>query len=507
MNVKRAELIQSLQNVKKSLHEDDSSLMEASEVVEKLRSSVPKSGDKSSVASDIKEQFQKALGEGVSVEKEWKPQKTSIKNIMDRVLVEATYEQQNNPNAMRLNLQSMVLDKTHAKFSINRNGVDALVELLYPNVNDKITIKVSVKNADDNLVEVGLEDQPYLTDLGAYILKLVDETIMGGMQNMAGIDSTKNQTTMYLGNKSGGMTGYPPTWEQGGETSGVTMWESDGHKISSLMALVEQEEDEEDLEADVGGVDEFAGLEGGEDAGTDAGFTEEDFAIDAGAPVDTGDFTADFGGDFGGGEGAGDVNAADEGTMVGDAEPDAEWSTFRDKTDWLQSSLDTMQNLTSNSIAQKMQQGTGVVLTSDEILNGTVGLRNDMPIDVIDKFLNVYPELDNIELKESDLDLIEQKLSLDDGQFDAWLQQKLPEFTGQDEVSATLDNEMFEEFEPMGGETEAELDQMDREAEATPEASFEDFMDSVSEEDTTTPEEIEAESEVDIPELPELPNI
>lgn len=501
MNVKRAELIQSLQNVKTSLRPDDSSMMEASQVVDKLRSSVPKSGDNSSLASDIKEQFKKALGEGVNLEKEWRPQKSSMKNIMDKVLVEASQQAQNSPNAMRLNLQSMVLDKTHAKFSVTRNGVDALVELLYPNVNDKITVKVSVKGADDTLQEIGLEDQPYLTDFGAYILKMIDETISDTSINGASGVGTQ----MYLGNKSGGMTGYPSTWDtQGSDTSGATMWESDGRRISSLMTLVEQEEEEEfdtDADADIGGVDDALSAEGG----ADVGFTEDEFAIDAGSPVDTGDFSADFGGGFGGSEGAGGVNSDNEGTVEGESEMDADWSTFREKTDWLQSSLDTMQKLTSTSIAQKMQQGSGVVLTSDEILNGSVGLRNDIPVDIIDKFLNVYPELDNIEIKESDLNQIEEKLSLDDGQFDAWLQQKLPELTGQDDVSTTLDNEMFDEFEPMGGDVE--LDGIEREAQATPEASFEDFLDDISTEDTTTPEEIEAESQVDLNELPELPNL
>jgi hypothetical protein len=260
------------------------------------------------------------------------------------------------------------------------------------------------------------------------------------------------------------------------------------------MTLIEQEEELEE-ETEIEG-EEFDSPEGAVDE-----FTEGDFAIDAGAPVDTGDFTADFGGGFGDTEAAGDVNADNEGEVSGEVD-DAEWSTFRDKTDWLQSSLDSMQKLTSNSIAQKMQQGTGVVLTSDELLNGTVGLKNDMPVDVVDKFLNVYPELDNIELKESDLEQIEEKLSLDDGQFDSWLQQKLPEITGQDEVSTTLDNDMFDDFSAMGGEETIEETE-----EATPEASFEQFLDDVSVDTEKTPDEIEAESKVDINELPELPNL
>jgi len=526
MNVTRAELIQSLQNVKTSLRPDESSFMEAQDVADKLRSTVPKSDTGKKIASRIKNQYNEALTEGANIEKEWRPQKSSIRNIMDKVLVEAAQQPQNSPNAMRLNLQSMVVDKMHAKFSVTRNGVEAIVELLYPNVNEKITVKVSVKGADDNLEEVGLEDQPYLTDFGAYILKLIDDTIANSAQSSGSVDGTQ----MNLGNASAGgsgLTGNTPSWEQGGESAGTNMWESDNSRIASLMTLVEQEEEEEDFDVDFGGVDDaLAGAEGGGlDVGGDAGFGEDDFAIDAGAETDTGDFTADFGGDFGGGdfgdEGGGDINAADDGMMGGEGEPDAEWSTFRDKSDWLQSSLDTMQELTSSSVAQKMQQGTGVVLTSDEILNGSVGLRNDMPVDVIDKFLNVYPELDNIELKESDLEQIEEKLSLDDGQFDAWLQQSLPSFTGQDEVSSTLDNDMFEDFDAMGGEPVGDdmmsADPMggdefmdedaEREAGATPDASFETFLDDLNPDEETSADEMEAESQVDLEELPELPNL
>ena len=231
MNLKRAELIQSLQNVKTSLRSDDASIMEAQDIAKTLRTSVPKTAENTKIASDIREQFQKALGEGVSVEKEWRPQATNMKLIMDRVLMEATFEQQNNPNAMRLNLQSMVLDKTHAKFSITRNGVNALIELLYPNVNDKITIKVSVKGTDDNLVEVGLEDQPYLTDMGTYIIKLVDETIANSTANQ----SAELGTESYFGSGGGDVSGFPP------------MWESDSRQFTSLMAIVEQEEEEEDF--------------------------------------------------------------------------------------------------------------------------------------------------------------------------------------------------------------------------------------------------------------------
>jgi len=185
-----------------------------------------------------------------------------------------------------------------------------------------------------------------------------------------------------------------------------------------------------------------------------------------------------------------------------------DYSTFRDKTDWLNSSLDTMQKLTASAMADTMQKGEGVILTSDEVLNGTVGIKSDSNGDVIDKFLKVYPSLDGIELSESDLISIEEKLSMDDGQFDSWLQTKLPQFLGQDEVSDVLDNEMFDKFEPMGGEEEPE---------ELPEMEFDEFMEKASSEAGQLPtEESEeeekadrkaAELEVGETEVNEFPNV
>jgi len=215
---------------------------------------------------------------------------------------------------------------------------------------------------------------------------------------------------------------------------------------------------------------------------------DNDFGFGGGGGSDFG--SGGGGEDFGGAEEGGDVNA--EGGPSGE---ETEFLTFRDKTDWLQSSMDTMQNLISQAMGQKMQEGKGVILTSDEIMNGTAGMRNvDKPVDIVDKFLKIYPELDEIDLTEEHLEQIEQKLDLNDNQFDAWLAQKLPELRGEDEVNETLDNEMFDDFKPMGGEEEPTTE------EPGMEGDFEDFMDETAPEETETPvERKEAEIELGLP--------
>ena len=180
---------------------------------------------------------------------------------------------------------------------------------------------------------------------------------------------------------------------------------------------------------------------------------------------------------------SGDVNA--EGGPSGE---ETEFFTFKDKSDWLQSSLDTMQNLIAQSMGQKMKEGKGVILTSDEIINGTAGMRNvDKPLEIVEKFLKIYPELDEIDLKAEDLEQIDEKLSLNDNQFDGWLAQKLPEFRGEDEVNKTVDTLDNSMFTPMGGEQTQEP-----ESEQGMGGDFQDFQDFL---DSTAPAPTETQAE------------
>jgi len=436
----------------------------------------------------------------------WKPQATSLKALSRRILIEAELEN-NKPNAFRLNLMPITLDISHGKFQAIRNGKTAIFELLYPNAKGKITVKVQVDGCDDKIVEVGLEDSEYVGNLGVYIIKLIDECIAQSVEGQQDeMNDYMNAGGEYATPPGSGLGkgSFPPTWQ--------AMGEADMRKIASLMEAPDDEEDvKPDDESMVAlGDDPSASGEEGDGEGE---FGEDDFSVDAGGVgTEMGDFTSDFGGDFGGGGGGGGGGSdfgGDEGEVNAEEgeismEEDVNYMTFRDKADWLNSSIDTMQKLVSQSVASKMQDGSGVIMTSDEILNGSAGLKGDTNFDVIDKFLKVYPELDSIDLTEEQLNQIEDKLSLDDGQFDSWLQQNLPEFSGQEEVNETLNNEMFDDFEPMGGEPD-----VGGEAPTPPEGDFNELVDkAVSEEDDeVTPEFKEAELEIGGTKSDEFPGL
>jgi len=589
MKIRRDELLKHLTEAVSPRTKSDG-VFSKSSVLESLQPHILKNTEQSKKFNDVRQKLQESAiknpAKGIvsptleSVTKVWQP-KTNVTNIVKRVLVEAALDARENPNAFRLDLKSIVMDKCHAKFSLKRANQVAVCELLYPNANDKITIKVSADGFDDVLEEIGLEDEQYVNNFGDYILQMVDESILGDVQSKQIGRNAPQRTQLMVGNKSGGLTGYPTTWETGSD-----LWESDMNTFANLMPIVEEVEDDfyepisfstpqnnftkskkskepawvmesfpsSDMHSDIKQFKDLMKLmeagaplgpadvnandseddvsmagEGPADPGLDAGggmddvfgdtFGADDFSMDNGANADVGDFSADFGGGFGGGGEAGGLDAgginADEGGLA-EGDEEEEFLNFSDKTDWLNSSLDTMQKLTSNSVAQQMQKGSGVILTSDEILSGTQGIKNDMPGDIVNKFLKVYPELDT-ELTVTQLDEIEEKLSLDDGQFDSWLQQKLPEFTGTQEVDDTLNNEMFMPFEPMGGEAEmggeVEMggepfdDGMGDEFGAVPEESeFNDLLDDFSEE-SSTPEYMQAEKDVVGPELNEFPNV
>ena len=502
--MKKSVILEALKSVKIDNSPKNVQRLDKKVLIKGLKDAAPKSDEKGSYLSQVYKNINNNLAKpdpkGITFESEWRPHGTSAKDLSRRILIEAEIEN-GRPNAFRLNLMPISLDNTHAKFQATRGEKTAIVELLYPNANNKITLKVQVDGAEDKLLEIGLEDPEYLENLGAYIIKIIDESVAESQEGQ------QEDTDGFLYGKGGVRTDEPAPSAAMSKGTHSPIWEavrdSDTQKMEKLMAIVEQgpEEDDEEPEDDpfakVGEDDAAGDVEGSDVEGSGAegkgegDFGEDDFAIDAGASTEMGGFSSDFGGDFGE-EGEGgkpeDVNSEDGIGM----EDDITFVTFRDKSDWLNSSLDTMQKLVSASIAEKMQDGSGVIMTSDEILNGTVGIKSDSNYDIIDKFLKVYPELDNIDLREEHLEQIEDKLSLDDGQFDAWLQQKLPTFSGQEEVNETLNNEMFDDFEPMGGE------------EAPPEGGegegeFDNLVEKAmmpEEDEISTPEEKEAEMEI-----------
>lgn len=509
MKMNKNDILGALQKQKIDNAPKNNQAFEKTDFLKKIGNFMPKPDGKGQLLDDSRKNLNGDLANPSSTikfESAWKV-RSDMKDISRKLLAESAILENSQPNAFRLDLGSLVLDKTHAKLGMTRSGESVRVELMYPNANEKITVKLSVDGVDDNIYELSLEDEAYVGNFGASILAQLDEMI----QSKEGMGLGDYDSEYYIGAKSGGVTGYSPNWE-----AGAGIGESrDVRRMNDLMALVEADDDEEDLglEDVEAGADETTGdeLDAGDVNSED--FDEADFSMDGGS-MDFGS-GVDMGGfdELGGADDAEGVNDTGDEFSV---EEDVNFMTFREKSDWLNSSLDAMQKLVAASVANKMQEGEGVILTSDEILNGSTGIKNDANAEVIDKFLKVYPSLDSIEFKEQDLDRIEEKLSLDDGQFDSWLQSELPAMRGDSDVDDTLNNEMFDDFEEMGGEKEEKFDGL---------GEFDDFIDDTTSDEgdiddmfaeisnaTEEDEEIDplrkqVESEVDGKELNEFPNI
>jgi hypothetical protein len=506
MKMNKNDLLGALKSQKIDNGPKNNQSFEKTDFLKEIGNFMPKPDGKGQLQDDSRKDLNTDLAKPSSTikfESEWS-NKSDMKDISKKLLAESAILENSQPNAFRLDLGSLVLDKTHAKLGMTRAGESVHVELMYPNANEKITVKLSVDGVEDNIYELSLEDEAYVGNFGASILAQIDEMI----QSKEGMGLGDYDSEYYIGNKSGGLTGFSPNWE----TSAGIAESNDAKRMAALMTLVEADDDEEDLGLDDAeeGSDE---LEGDAADVNSEEFGEADFSMDGGSmdfgtDVDMGDFGG-MGGDEGGESGVNDTG--DEFSM----EEDVNYMTFRDKSDWLNSSLDTMQKLVASSVATKMQDGEGVLLTSDEILNGTIGIKNEANTEIIDKFLKVYPSLDSIEFKE-DLDRIEEKLSLDDGQFDSWLQAELPGMRGDSDVDDALNNEMFDDFEEMGGEKEQDfggLGEFDDFIDDTTsdegdiDDMFAEISDATEEEEEVDPLRREVESEVEGQELNEFPNV
>ena len=414
----------------------------------------PKSGGKSEFLNKIQNNPDLAKPEKSIVFESFNKQKLDIRSITKRFMMEAINSDSSN-NPIRLDMKSIALNNIHSKFTIIRGTDKVVVELLYPNAESKITVKVILPSGDDRLLVVDPQDPNYITNFSAMVLKEVDKAI----------STTKNAPLDYTVARNDGAVG-------GGQVTPVLpslggyapVWES---KWVNALALVEADDEDADAAADAQqdadtappavnteGDDSF----GAEDFSADGG--DEGFDGGAGGDMFGGDFGGsgslssvgggmDMGGGSGGSGGSGGVNS-DGGGIGGEAE--GEFMQIRKKDDWTQAALDTMQKLTADAAAEQMQNGTGVVLSSNDVLKGSVGIENDSNYQIIDKFLKIYPELDEVDIPEDMMNEIEDKLSKNDGQFDAFLQQNLGKITGSDEVDSTLNNEMFDDFKPMGGD-------------------------------------------------------
>lgn len=408
----------------------------------------PKTGGKSVFLNKLRDNQDLAKPTKTITFESFNKPRLDIKSITKRFIMEAeTASTTTNP--IRLDMKSIALNNIHSKFTIVRGNDNVVVELLYPNAESKITVKVILPSGDDRLLIIDPQDPNYISNFSAMVLKEVDKAITNSKNKPIDYKVANSDTSVGGGQVTPvlpSLGGYAPVWES---------------KWVDAFALVEADDEEADAAADA--QQEIDTEPPAVNTEGDDSFGAEDFSADGGdAGFDGGNGGDMFGGDFGGsgslsslgggmdmGGDSGGVNS--DGSAMG-GEVEGEFVQFRTKDDWTQGALDTMQKLTADATAEQMQNGTGVVLSSSDVLKGTVGIENDSNFQIIDKFLKIYPELDEVDIPEDMMNEIEDKLSKNDGQFDAFLQQNLSKITGSDDVNSTLDNEMFADFKPMGGE-------------------------------------------------------
>lgn len=375
-------------------------------------------------------------------------------------IIEKIYMESQNMGTFKLDMSNLIADKANCKLQIERNGQPLIVELMFPNANGKLSIRLDGGSYDD-VFEVSLDSEEYY-NLSEYI-KLKADELIEAMDKGAGSSSMDDlkpfsELGEYVGSgyNDGDMAFMGTGSSSEDKVRGNIFNSFKGNFMDSISLdgtpVFEADEDEETTDApddfssadeadvfDDASTDEDIGV-GFEDTGDE---TASDFGDDAMSDMFGGGGT-DFDSTFGGGSDVGEpeMSSGEEGVE--------ETITFNDKDDWENSALRTMNDLIADYEAKQMQDGDGVMLTKDEILNGTPGIEGMTNKQIIDKFLKIYRELDGLEIPLDTMLDIEEKLKMNDGQFDSYIKGVLPELMGTSEMAdiSALNNDMFTEYNP-----------------------------------------------------------
>ena len=503
MEFKRSDVLNALKKVNID-NGSDNTKFKKQDVIANLGKTIPKPTEKTPDKINQMAVIKKMNGDlsnpakGIKFESTWRPQPTTVKAITQRILTEATVTPNASPNAFRLDLKSIVLDKCHSKFNIKRKNADAVVELIYPNANSKITVKIHVDGMDDSVYEVGLEDQQYTTNFGASIIKSIDQLVSKQKEQ-----SPSFSTPSQFANPAISVSGFSPNWVQNGYAM-----ESDARHMMDLITLIEQGEKPVDEEPTDEPTTDPAdptdapmdGAEGADatpdgaagDVNADA-FGAEDFSLGGGG----GSAPSMGGGDIGGG-GAPDAAPDAVNTDAGGVglEDNDEYASFKDfAVDNFSTTkngvVDVLANIVGDALGKQLNNSTqGVKLTSYQISNGMQGLNTRPAIEIIDAFLKLYPALDG-EFKVSDLETLAEKLEERPSptEFNQFLEGHLKEMQNESSTDTDVLQLPDSEMKPMGGAAPTEQYQP---------SEFGDFMDNASQmggdEGVPAPEEVTPEA-------------
>lgn len=396
MNLDKDFVMKALKNVKIDNSANNKKL-DSNELLGKINKIIPTAKAVDTIA-DVVSNIKKLNG-GITESAEWTPVKSTVKDIVQRVITEAALIPATAPNAFRLDLKSMVIDKAHCVFSIKRKNEVATIQLYYPNANNNITVKISIEGVDDKVYEVSLDDTQYTMNFGASIIKSVD-TMLQEKQAQPDMGDNGIMSPASFGTPSSApntsVSGFSPNWVQNGYNMESV--------FKTAMAIVEQDEGE---------TDEEPKPEGGDVNADSSGFDANSFAADAGGAPDAGG----MGGapDAGAPDaGAGNINA-DSGGSVGVEESDEYIDDFIDYalplfttniTDDMFSTLIDLLDVRQKSEGVDGTEG----VTPPSRKNPLPGLKQMPPKDLLKAFVDTYPILGG-QLKKSQADAIIELIS------------------------------------------------------------------------------------------------
>lgn len=167
----------------------------------------------------------------------------TAKDLYQKVVMEAT--SRTPYRGMRLDLSSIDMEETHCKFLVIRRDAKYVVEILYPNANEMISVSITNESDVRNEYEVDLESDEYTVNFGHTILKSIDE-----MANEHPSVSKLLGGTM-VGNLGSSLHTVDETYLQ----PSAVMTESVDWELCELKKLVEAVNEDEDAEAGLGGDD------------------------------------------------------------------------------------------------------------------------------------------------------------------------------------------------------------------------------------------------------------
>lgn len=303
--------------------------------------------------------------------------------------------------AFRLDLHSIVMNSNHSKFSLTRKGRPVIVELLYPNANNNITVKITLDGINSNIYEIGLDSDQFINNFGVSIIKSIDKLI----EKNTNVEISNSDDNLSFGLNSNDI-GPNST------TNGYAL-ESALYGLKNMCARFEADEDTGDESTD----------------NTQSEFGAEDFS----ANPDQANDSAGMGG-------MGDFDMGDKTKETQESEDEnndtIDFKEYaKDRFDTTEgATLDKIAKIVSNCLANDLKNHTqGISYSADDLYKGTDGIRSEGFDSIINAFLEYYDKFEGMQ-KIEDLDKLTEYIDNHDAdinEFNKFIAGAYPDIYGQ----------------------------------------------------------------------------